>query len=474
MLLEGQWLLCFSPEGKGFLVPDAGETAESCWVNTLFKRSVHDDMGSTIIFDRELRTKCAVEDLASEMSLQVFRHSWNHIEFHSEVYDFEIPKGALNNKIFWAVPWVQNAVWGNDTHNRWVCRNCKTWLRWLESLGFDNAEVHIRFSTKSLVAQAKARSGEVSARMLLSGEQEYSISNICLLAMLAGWGANALMRSCGDSMANASRLLSVLVDAFVGEWTFVFRTPAGIQLKLVSGIVDRVHLLEVVPTLRRRLGHATDGIPIADLLLQLMSIFKCTRASAAVGESTLTDLLQGLLLMLHHNIESSRDLPCWVEAGHSGLPVLRLQTARPRRISIGKKQSISLEVVASPQLKRASQLLAAETAIALRDGAAPPVNPKSVGRFSRTNMFQYWLASRGLFAKPTHISLCCDGGRVAGEELELMALFSTAAMKGCWAAPQVLHFQTCSSEFPKCTFGIPRTDFRVRLFGDVKPFSGCF
>ena len=88
MLLEGQWLLCFSPEGKGFLVPDAGETAESCWVNTLFKRSLHDDMGSTIIFDRELRTKCAVEDMASEMSLQVFRHSWNHIEFRSEVYDF--------------------------------------------------------------------------------------------------------------------------------------------------------------------------------------------------------------------------------------------------------------------------------------------------------------------------------------------------------------------------------------------------
>ncbi len=56
----------------------------------------------------------------------------NGCAFQTEVYLHTLPLVA-GQRLFFAVPYVQHKVFGNECHSRWVCRHYQQWVNLLRS-----------------------------------------------------------------------------------------------------------------------------------------------------------------------------------------------------------------------------------------------------------------------------------------------------------------------------------------------------
>lgn len=466
----GAWQLSFTDDGVGFISkvhPDACVK----WVREVFRLSLHEnDAGDRFLYDREANACLKLESLARQMTQMVFSYeSADHGSFKSEVYVFQLPRTHPAARVFWVLPWAQTAVWGTNVHNRWVCRNSKALTSWLGFLGFTSPEQHLRHSMKSLAARARAHDENLESGDLFSGEQEFSVTTSGLLAILAGWASKSLMKSTETSPWLARQVLSTIYEAIVLDGSFVWATPGGRRLAITDGSLDGDAMKEQSPQLKRKLGGLGQYIQIGDALVRLMCCWKTARGPAPSAALELEDYIQGLVYFGHDCAEAGLDREPW-SRGHASLPVLRLATScRPRRVSMGKKVSMATEVASSAQLQKCSQLVAAEQVIARRDGRPDPVQPKSAARFVRDRMYQYWLATREMFAERTHITFCSDGGRVAGQELELVAIYDVRRHMGCWGPPQVGGRPLALSDVAGCArqiciFDRVKSNFKVRQF----------
>lgn len=262
----GEWKVLFTESGVAYLTQEQELTTQTTWANSVLADSLHEHKdGERFVHSRVARETTPIKSISLEMSPIVFWHRSASVgEFRSECYAFKLPRAQPSASVFWEVPWVQSAMWGNEVHNRWVCRNVKGWSEWLASLGIPEAEQHIRQSVKSLKAKARQEGGAMDPQEVLSGELEYSLSSIGLIALLVGWATKCVMKSGGDSQANAERVLSCILEAVVGDWTFVFSALGGVPFSIVGGMVDIAALKEQSAQLRRRLANLDDYAPICE------------------------------------------------------------------------------------------------------------------------------------------------------------------------------------------------------------------
>ena len=49
------------------------------------------------------------------------------------VYKHTFPTAALQT-VYWATPWLQDFIMGTDVHNKWACRNYKSWVELLRPI----------------------------------------------------------------------------------------------------------------------------------------------------------------------------------------------------------------------------------------------------------------------------------------------------------------------------------------------------
>lgn len=69
-------------------------------------------------------------------------------------------------------------------------------------------------------------------------------------------------------------------------------------------------------------------------------------------------------------------------------------------------------------------------------GLPATINPRSAQRFCRDTMYQYFLKGREVCKIAAHASLALDGGRVSGDNLEVIAYYNGAADLAMWCPPQ--------------------------------------
>jgi hypothetical protein len=433
----GLWRLAFSDAGMAYLRPLQGNRYAAIWANDVFNKSLHMHGDVYSVYSKSDKTTTVLE--ANNDSVEkVFKHECSGGRcFRAEIYAFSMPKTCQGDTLFWVLPYIQDYVWGQDLHNRWICRNFKSWQAWLSEIGFEDVHLLVRQSLKSKTASAKHYQVEVPAASLLSRESEFSIASSAMVPLLAAWACNAQMKKNTISETNAAALLKVLLDAVLGRWTFWIMTPGKTLISIEDGKVNMHSLGALLPSLKRRANHMDQLVAVDEVLIHLVAMWKCSRARDRVGEAVIQDLIQGLSIGVKNLLECCDDLPCWLQSGHASLPVLHFSTSRPRRISISKKVALAVEVASSPVVKNKQQILAVENVIAVRDGLSPPMKAKSAARFSKATMFQYWIAGRSLFQDLGHVSLACDGGRVAGFELEIMGIYSQEKEVGMWCPPQV-------------------------------------
>jgi len=125
---------------------DEFEEGRAQQVGELFNLSLHEKVvngevvpDSAFIFNKAEGNSALYTELAIDIVPKVFDVNNQNGQFKCEVYEFVVPPGYTGHKRAWVCPFVQQAVWGNDCHNRWICRHYKAWLALGRPLGYETS-----------------------------------------------------------------------------------------------------------------------------------------------------------------------------------------------------------------------------------------------------------------------------------------------------------------------------------------------
>ena len=137
VVLAGGWALSFAG-GLAMLTPDGcpGDDRQPAWANSLLDGSMQKgtigsaDEGKVFVWSRTQQTHTPI---LIEIKAHIFRHGFGGAVFGSEVYKHTFPTAALQT-VYWATPWLQDFIIGTDVHNKWACRNYKSWVELLRPI----------------------------------------------------------------------------------------------------------------------------------------------------------------------------------------------------------------------------------------------------------------------------------------------------------------------------------------------------
>ena len=94
-------------------------------------------------------------------------------------------------------------------------------LPWLEAMDVLDPDKHVRRSNKSLAEAARKRGEAIPASILVSGEQEFSISTFLLICWTVRWAAGirigGLVKAAAEIQDRSRALLHLLVEAFLDD-----------------------------------------------------------------------------------------------------------------------------------------------------------------------------------------------------------------------------------------------------------------
>lgn len=120
--------------GVAFLTP-SGDGAdnneeEPFWVNDILDLSYHnpladDERMEAFVFSKSSNSAEWVSSIAPKVKVCTFSHSTSGGGFKAEVYVHQLPKHDCT--IWWCAPWFQEAIFGSDLHNRWICWQYSQW-----------------------------------------------------------------------------------------------------------------------------------------------------------------------------------------------------------------------------------------------------------------------------------------------------------------------------------------------------------
>lgn len=134
--LETYDVLDFDEEGVGFVACSddtmCGDLVapQVAWANDFLDLSYHlpepgAERSEPLVFSKKTGLSEWAGDLEARVEVLSFKHLAGGAAFAAEVYYHHLPKAGVC--FWWAAPWLQDAVFGSNMHNRWICRQYDQW-----------------------------------------------------------------------------------------------------------------------------------------------------------------------------------------------------------------------------------------------------------------------------------------------------------------------------------------------------------
>lgn len=326
---------------------------------------------------------------------------------------------------------------GADLHNKFSCRHFPGWEFQLRKLGFGTIASHMRRSVKSELGIAKKRRLTAANTVDFGSEQEFSMSTVALIALLAWVAAERPAQSAArrHETERSALLLRIMLDSFLGGRSFQLPLATGGYIDIVDRLVSTSSIAAACPALGRTAAVLDDRAPMSELLVLLVAMRRrpSRHTPKTVEAAGITVVALVSSLALRFELCMAKNLS---DESLLSLPVLRLRSARPRRISTARTRVLISAVAATKGIRRPEAYLAAQQIKAKSCGSAKGLAPKSGGGFVKDERLNYFLASWELFGKTSHVALVTDAARVAGDDRLVTVCVSTEEEKCCWAPPQ--------------------------------------
>ena len=158
--------------------------------------------------------------------------------FAAEVYWHRYPvvPGMLSC-CFWCVPWWATVVYGPDygrgARGNFCGKNAPIWRCLMRDVmeNFD-ATPHLRASVKSRVAAARACGSQVDAAMLMSGEQEFSLSTFGMVMLTGAIAVNGKM---SQYHGEAAKFLQIITEMCCGDSALTLELADGVTVQILKG-----------------------------------------------------------------------------------------------------------------------------------------------------------------------------------------------------------------------------------------------
>ena len=436
----------FTSDGLGVLTPTQDDRdVMPVWVNDVLALSLHmaqrDGQGQLVIWDSDKKGASWRSGLVGQRKAKVLAlEPLGAGGFVGEVYLFTLsPCGGVGPRVFLTVPYLQDYIFKGKKHNKWIARYVPTLSLKVNDMGFEGSK-HIVMSAKCLQAKASVKAEALPAEVLANAGQEYACSAIATLVLLMHLACTNKQVS-SDNKSAAKRLLVNFVNRFVNVEDFVIhcRVPGqGIDVFVSEGTCS-LHppsdpLVPVAKLLKLTWMRSFAG-PLAELLLLVRSVaFKRTIAGnqKAMAHAIVLEILKAVSNLVEHTVDSSN----WDSMGHLELPILRLSSARARRVPQGFKRSAADVASSTKGVKRISQLIAGARAFA---GKRNLVSVRAAANFVQDNQLLYLATCQRTLQHEKHFSVSLDGVRSSGEEILVMALYAPGLQRACWLPPQAGH-----------------------------------
>lgn len=315
------------------------------------------------LHDQESGKEVPVDSLACSVLPQPVDFLPGRKGFVGEVYWLATPQAIgcepMRTSAFITAPWPLHwmLATGDQPNNKWTCRHIGTNLpAWMSICGFPAQETFTRPSKKSAIERLRRHNHEVPARLVLSREEEFSLSCPALVVWVSTWGANAQLRGWGTRakamVENAKGLLHVVVEFCLDDGAYDIAI-GGVSLVIRKRSVSLAALTEASEVLGRRLEkHPSKHgeVRIADLLIELAgSIWKA-------GEAKQKDECKRFFVGLTQFLATAWEikLSAFFREAHGNLyvdmPVLKGPSGKARRISAARKQAVVQAVAADPEV----------------------------------------------------------------------------------------------------------------------------
>lgn len=419
------------------------------WANEIFIMSVHQHGDKSVIFNRVSKVVCPLPG-PTDFEAGVFAQSLSGERVECQVYLHGQAKKP-GNRIWWILPYVQDMVFGETKHNRWICANIRAWRRSAKLAGLP--EDIFRASQKSILGNHRVKRSPVAASVVVNGETEFSCSTKGLVFLLCKWFAET---------AHTERIkvvMATVCDVFLGQESFKI-TVDRIALTFQNGKLVQETTMDAT---RARLYKEVIGkyTSLSEVILEmgavLLNQFPSRRTPTSLA------VFNALLEVLDAAVEMTSARDMWRSKTALSLPVLKVSpgSKRPRRLAVGFKQAVGAVVSSSPHFRKGEQLLEGMRTLsaALDNGKQRvQISPRAARRFTGDLMFQYLVAGRKLLNPCKHLNVALDGGRVAGQDLMFLVAFSTELCVGAWLPPQAA---LSSNQDSHCAGALPRHHART-------------
>lgn len=447
-LSDGPWRLVFDDQGMGALLADYNTEEPTQWVSDLLEshafRSSRPGYDGEQIFVMRGEETTWLRDLERLGSASVFaRRTADGRLWQSEVYWHRIPKiSSPMSCLWWCLPWWATAVYGKygGKQGNFIGRHADIWRDAIAEFRIESASSHLRPSLKSRIASARMSNSVVYSNEMLSVEQEFTFSTLGLFLVTGSIATNKRLHKYRD---NAILVLDMVCGKFLGTGDHDI-TFCDITLEVRSGRVDLGALAQSASGVFRQVLHRICKEEVSDIVAFIMCLFDDLQVSRR-GSMVKELLRKGLVdigCALSDIAECSKDDAMWKQNDHMSLPFLASPACKARRVFQSVKMATVRAVDETKGVKRVSSLLAAQGAMAKRgrvadDEEETALSMKSGATFETSAAYQYWLACRELGASTRNISMCMDGARVAGEEIQSCCVFSYQGQRAAWLPCQV-------------------------------------
>lgn len=124
----GALALDFDDSGMGFVGSESGGAQ---WANDILDLSLHVRDAADpaqlnevdfLIHSRADKSTINLEERQRDMRVLSFKHSCVAGTFVSELYVHPHHRTSCGMRYYWCLPFAQDAIFGSDCHNRWLCR----------------------------------------------------------------------------------------------------------------------------------------------------------------------------------------------------------------------------------------------------------------------------------------------------------------------------------------------------------------
>lgn len=436
----------FDVNGRAYYSP-ASPHAPCKWANDCFLWSLHErvhEVGDLaeperFIYNKETEAKFPIKDLQCSFVPKVVSMQ----RLKSEVFVYRLsPHADPYACLAWGIPYVQQFL-GHSADLRWAFRNFAAWECLLDDIGLGASRAFR--SRTSVVSKAKATGQTIDVEYLHASPPEFSLTSAAVIAV----ACQLARRSTKHDSEESRKLAELLVQAMVAK------AADGEQFEIGdkhdgSSFNVRVSECRVVGaslTCQSRYGFMKKALPaegsdisLSDFVVKLFVFATASRLSkstATLAKRVFVIVCTVIEGLFEHKASTG-------ELFNEGVSHMSLDMIRPgkraKRIPAAFKVEMVEQTARTQGVSRPSTLAACEKMILVKKGLNLDgwTNGKTAQAFVVSSMLQYWASVRQATSGDKHASICFDGLRAGGEELLLIAYFSTRSQLASWLPIQVI------------------------------------